>query len=253
MSAISWGAARSRGPEKDQRGSLLEISWNGTEPVELRRRREADVPGRRRFAGDARLVPGRRLPRRLWRGRGHDLGGGVILSVIAGAQATAIHRPARIWIASRYARSAMTRTVHRSCGGISRSRAQCAATSSRLYFRCTRLSDGGCFVDAHARPPLVRGPDRPRHKAAAAVRADIVQLVLDAIRAERAFIGADPRVHRIRRQVLVAIFAVRPELQRHGRLVSDSRIDRRRDAFARSRSDGMRMTNFPRFEPHAIR
>ena len=23
------------GPEKDQRGSLLEISWNGTEPVEL--------------------------------------------------------------------------------------------------------------------------------------------------------------------------------------------------------------------------
>ncbi len=35
MSAISWGAAPSRGPEKDQRGSLLEISWNGTEPVEL--------------------------------------------------------------------------------------------------------------------------------------------------------------------------------------------------------------------------
>jgi hypothetical protein len=30
-----WGAAPSPGPEKDQRGSLLEISWNGTEPVEL--------------------------------------------------------------------------------------------------------------------------------------------------------------------------------------------------------------------------
>ena len=103
------------------------------------------------------------------------------------------------------------------CGGISRSR-ECAATSSTLYFRCTRLSDGGCLATHTPGPPFGRGPDRPRRKTAAAVRADIVQLVLDAIRAERAFIGTDPRVRRVRRQVLVAIFAVRPELQRHGRL-----------------------------------
>src|SRR6185312_14892913 len=71
---------------------------------------------------------------------------------------------------------------------------------------------------AHAGPPFGDGPDRPPLKTAAAVRADIVQLVLDAISAERAFVGTDPRLHRTRRQVLVAIFAVRPELQRHGRL-----------------------------------
>ena len=40
-------------------------------------RRQQDVSGRRRLARDARLVPGRRLPRRLWRGRGDDCGGGV--------------------------------------------------------------------------------------------------------------------------------------------------------------------------------
>jgi fumarylacetoacetase len=29
------GSGTISGPEKSQRGSLLEISWNGTEPVEL--------------------------------------------------------------------------------------------------------------------------------------------------------------------------------------------------------------------------
>ena len=29
------GSGTISGPEKNQRGSLLEISWNGTEPVEL--------------------------------------------------------------------------------------------------------------------------------------------------------------------------------------------------------------------------
>src|ERR1700728_1332651 len=36
-------------------------------------------------------------------------------------------------------------TVHRSSGGMSLIRAQCAMTSSRSYLRCTRLSDGSCF------------------------------------------------------------------------------------------------------------
>src|SRR5258708_7590353 len=71
---------------------------------------------------------------------------------------------------------------------------------------------------ADAGPPFPGRPDRPRHEAAAAVRAYVVQLGLDAVRAEGAFVSADPRLHRIRRQVLVAIFAVRSELQRHGRL-----------------------------------
>ena len=44
------GSGTISGPEKNQRGSLLEISWNGTEPVELRERHQADVSRRRRFA-----------------------------------------------------------------------------------------------------------------------------------------------------------------------------------------------------------
>src|SRR5260221_2779717 len=75
------------------------------------------------------------------------------------------------------------------------------------------------LVDADARPRRGHGPDRPGYKTAAAVRADVVQFVLGAVRTERAFVGTDPRLRRVRRQVLVAIFAVRPELQRHGGLV----------------------------------
>src|SRR5882724_7154968 len=59
--------------------------------------------------------------------------------------------------------------------------------------------------DACARPPFLRGADRPRRKAAAAVWADIIDLGRDAVRAEGAFVGADPRVQRVRRKVLVAI------------------------------------------------
>ena len=143
------GSGTISGPEKDQRGSLLEISWNGTEPVELAARREADVPGRRRFAGHARLVPGRRLSRRLWRGRGDDFGGGVTLPSSLRAERSNVpidHRRAMLRDCCVATAPAMTRMVHRSCGGISRSRAQCAATSSTLYFKCTRLSDGNCFV-----------------------------------------------------------------------------------------------------------
>ncbi len=97
--------------------------------------------------------------------------------------------------------------------------------------------------DRQSRPPFVRGPDRTRHKTAAAARAHIVQLVLDAIRAERALKGTDSRFRRVRRQVLVAIFAVRPKLQRHGCLSilirrGSSQIGRRK-----------RMPYFPQFRP----
>src|SRR5580692_6384145 len=98
------------------------------------------------------------------------------------------------------------------------------------------------FSDRHAGTPLLRGPDRPWGKTAAAVRADIVQSGLDAVRAERAFERTDARFRRVRRQVLVAIFAVRPELQRHARpmlrWVRSSQIMR-----------PIRMPNLPRFRP----
>ena len=98
------------------------------------------------------------------------------------------------------------------------------------------------FSDRHAGTPLLRGPDRPWGKTAAAVRADIVQPGLDAVRAERAFERTNARLRRVRRQVLVAIFAVRPELQRHARpmlrWVRSSQIMRR-----------IRMPNLPRFRP----
>ena len=51
-------------------------------------RHKALVPGGRRLPRHARLVPGRRLPRRLWRGRGHDSAGGVTSFVIARSEAT---------------------------------------------------------------------------------------------------------------------------------------------------------------------
>ena len=75
------------------------------------------------------------------------------------------------------------------------------------------------LLDRQSGAPFLCRPDRPRNKTAAAVRAYVVQLVLDAVRTERAFVSADARFHRMRRKILVAIFAVRSELQRHGRLV----------------------------------
>ena len=70
-------------------------------------------------------------------------------------------------------------------------------------------------ADVVAILPIGLRPDWTRRKAAAAIRADVEQSGLDAVRTERAFIGADPRIRCVRRQVAVAIFAVRSELQRH--------------------------------------
>src|ERR1700692_3046332 len=99
------------------------------------------------------------------------------------------------------------------------------------------------FSDRHAGTPLLRGPERPWGKTAAAVRADIVQPGLDAVRAERAFVRTDARFRRVRRQVLVAIFAVRPELQRHGQLILLRGAEWSKIAWP------IRMTNLPRFQP----
>jgi fumarylacetoacetase len=70
------GSGTISGPEKDQRGSLLEISWNGTEPVEL--------PGgvKRTFLED-----GDSLVMRGWcQGDGHRVGFGEVEGTILAAE-----------------------------------------------------------------------------------------------------------------------------------------------------------------------
>src|ERR1700736_6666672 len=99
------------------------------------------------------------------------------------------------------------------------------------------------LFDRHAGPPFLCRPDRPGDKTAAAVRAHIVELVLDAVRTEGALVTADARFQRMRRKVLVAIFAVRPKLQRHGRLVTSERSG------SSQNKRRIRMTNTPRFRP----
>src|SRR5580704_3471707 len=66
---------------------------------------------------------------------------------------------------------------------------------------------------ADARTPFGEGSDRPRRKPAAAIGTDVEQDLVDAIGAEGALIGTDPRIARLWRQILVAPFAIRPELQ----------------------------------------
>src|ERR1700692_2557152 len=94
--------------------------------------------------------------------------------------------------------------------------------------------------NACAWPPFPRGPNRPGAKSAAAVRADIVQPVLDTVRAESALIAADARFRRIRRKFLVAIFAVWSQLQRHDRPF----LLKRRGSWQIGRA--IRMANIPR-------
>jgi len=84
------------------------------------------------------------------------------------------------------------------------------------------------LLDRQSGAPFLCRPDRSRDKTAAAVRAYIVQLVLDAVRTERAFVRADARFHSMRRKILVAIFAVRSELQGHGGLVGWNGADHRK-------------------------
>ncbi len=70
------GSGTISGPEKDQRGSLLEISWNGTEPVEL-------VPGVKRSF----LEDGDSLVMRGWcQGDGYRVGFGEVEGTILAAE-----------------------------------------------------------------------------------------------------------------------------------------------------------------------
>jgi rhodanese-related sulfurtransferase len=74
---------------------------------------------------------------------------------------------------------------------------------------------GRCRVvaETRARAACGDGPDRAWLESAAAVRADIGQHRLNAVRAERALVTANPGIRRMRRKVLVAILTIGPQLQ----------------------------------------
>jgi hypothetical protein len=61
--------------------------------------------------------------------------------------------------------------------------------------------------------PVLRGSDRPWHKPAAAIGADIAQDMLNASSAKRTFISTYAGIKRGRGQGLVAVFAGRSEFE----------------------------------------
>ena len=69
--------------------------------------------------------------------------------------------------------------------------------------------------------PVLRWPDWSGNKSAAAVRADILQDVIDTRGAEGALVGADARFKRVGRQRLVAVLAGRSELKHAAFLFSE--------------------------------
>src|SRR5579862_2312981 len=99
-------------------------------------------------------------------------------------------------------------------------------------------------VQPGAGPPRLPRPDRPAHELSAAVRADVEQDRLDALGAECAFVAADPRIGRVRRQICVAEFAVGTQSE-HGFL----RASRGLDVAAQARSYRYRDSNFPAMMP----
>ena len=66
-----------------------------------------------------------------------------------------------------------------------------------------------------ARAESLRGPNRARSKAAAAIGADIAEVRIDAIGAKGALVRADHRLCAGRRKVLVAIFAIGSDRECH--------------------------------------
>ena len=64
--------------------------------------------------------------------------------------------------------------------------------------------------------PVLRGPDWSRNKSATAVRADVLQDVIDTRGAERALVGADARVEGVGWQRLIAVLARGSEFKHGG-------------------------------------
>ncbi len=61
--------------------------------------------------------------------------------------------------------------------------------------------------------PVLRGPDWSGNKSATAVRADVLQDVIDTRGAERALVGADARIKRVGKQRFVAVLTGRSEFK----------------------------------------
>ena len=91
--------------------------------------------------------------------------------------------------------------------------------SSFEWLRCTRSFDAGREASPRPGPPIVRRPDRARREAAAAIRTDVAQLIVDAVGAEGALVGADARLRAVRRKILVAIFAIGSKRECHSAAV----------------------------------
>ena len=132
------------------------------------------------------------------------------------AKQSIVSRPTD-WIASSLALLAMTR---RETGSPLFRRNIPDARAMRgdiveSVFQMHALVRGQLFLGAHAGSPFPHRPYRPRGKSAAAVRTDIVEFALGAFSAKCAFVTADARFRCVGRKILVAIFAVRPKLQRH--------------------------------------
>ncbi len=85
----------------------------------------------------------------------------------------------------------------------------------RIHGPMPDLSAGGVLAEKVVACPVSLGSERPRHEAAPAVRAHVAEHIVDARSAERALVGTDARVGRVRRQRRVAVLAGRPELE-HG-------------------------------------
>ena len=97
----------------------------------------------------------------------------------------------------------------------------------RVIFEMHALARSRVLCQRYALPPFLRRPERSRCKSAAAIRAHVAELGLDAIGTEGALITADPSFGRIRPKILVARFAVRSKLQRHdGRILQRSSMSK---------------------------
>ena len=79
---------------------------------------------------------------------------------------------------------------------------RCQINRPVLHHRARRI-----FPKKVVAPPVRGGPDRSREESATAVGTDIAENPFDARFTERALIRTNPRLKRIRRQRLVAMFA----------------------------------------------
>ena len=100
----------------------------------------------------------------------------------------------------------------------------------RLGERSVGVDVDGAMLSLGRRRPLAEiigtfpahcRPDRPRGESSTAVRADVPQDGVDTLAAERALERADHRVGRRRRQIGIAVLAVRAEFEGHPSIVAN--------------------------------